>query len=207
MRNKSKFEIPLVITALIVLVAWLLSLILNNASTQKFTAFKYSAVSFNSVIKTNIDYFQNSNVVYLDEAIDAELIDNIKSPFSNNNCDKGESKVEIENGNQGYITLKCDDFLIEHADQNTMENIYFYEVGKWNNKKNGSNYEKKVLYNCSKNNKLIFDDYVEKEYFIYKINKKFESDYKTIKEIDNDYCNVMSKTFYRTKKEIYDKSN
>lgn len=207
MRNKSKFEIPLVITALIVLVAWLLSLILNNASTQKFTAFKYSAVSFNSVIKNNIDYFQNSNVIYLDEAIDAELIDNIKSPFSNNNCDKGESKVEIENGNQEYITLKCDDFLIEHADQNTLENIYFYEVGKWNNKKNGSNYEKKVLYNCSKNNKLIFDDYVEKEYFIYKINKKIESDYKTIKEIDNDYCNVMSKTFYRTKKEIYDKSN
>lgn len=207
MRSKSKFEIPLVITALIVLVAWLLNMILNNALTQKFTAFKYSAMSFNSAVKTNLDYFQNSNIVYLDEAIDAELIDNIKSPFSKNNCDIKESKIEIENGNEEYITLKCDDFLIEHADQSTLENIDFYEVGKWDNKKTGTNTEKKILYNCTKDGKLIFDDYIEKEYFIYKINKNTGKEFSSIKEINKDYCSVKSKKFYRTKKEIYDKSN
>lgn len=206
MKSKSKFEIPLVITALIVLTAWLLSLILNSASTQKFTAFKYSAMSFNSAVKTNLDYFDNSEVVYLDEAIDAELIDNIKSPFSGNYCDKSESKIEIENGNQEYITLKCDDYLIEHVDQNTLDNTDFYEVGKWIDKKDSSKDEKKVLYNCSKNGKLIFNDYVEKDYFIYKINKKSGNNYSNIKEIDKDYCDVTSRKFYRTKKEIYDKS-
>ena len=70
MRNRSKFEIILVITALLVLSAWLMNMILDGANAQKFNVFKYSVTSFNSAVRTNMDFFQNDKVVYLDEAID-----------------------------------------------------------------------------------------------------------------------------------------
>lgn len=206
MKNKSKFEIPLVIVALLVLSAWLLNMVLNNALVHKFTAFKYSAISFNSVVKTNLDFFSNSKVVYLDEALDAQVIDSFKSPFSDNTCDVKESKIEIGDDNQGYVTLKCDDYLIEHVNANSLNDTEFYEVGKWIKKDVNNSFERKKLYNCKKNGKLLFNDYVEKDYFIYEVNKKTNMDYKSLNEIKKSYCDVESKVFYRSKKEIYDKS-
>ena len=206
MRNKSKFEIILVITVLLVISPWLMIMILDGENVQKFNVFKYFVTLFNSAVRTNMDFFQNDKVVYLDEAIDEEVIDKVKSPFSGGNCDIKESKVEIDDDRRSYVTLKCDDYLIEHVDPNYLDNIEFYEVGKWN-KDGKKSYEKKTLYNCVVNNKNIFSDYMEEDYFLYKINKKYNKTYGSIDEISKNNCKVVSMNFYRNKKELYDKSN
>ena len=48
--------------------------------------------------------------------------------------------------------------------------------------------------------KLVFPDYYEELYFVYELNKKYNSNYYYSNGVKE--CKVVSKTFYRTKKEI-----
>lgn len=206
MRQNKKREVIIVMLCLLVVGSYLLYSIVDKKIVNNFRAFKYNAISFNDVVISNFSSFSNDKIVYLAEVIDEGLLTSIKSPFSSNYCDTKESLVE-EDDNDRYVTLKCDDYLIEHYDIKDSNNVIIYKVGKWDTNKNLKDIEEKILYNCIDNNSKakIFDEYVEKDYFIYKINKEFSTNYSSLDEIKNN-CNVVSKKFYRTKVEVDDKS-
>ena len=60
--------------------------------------------------------------------------------------------------------------------------------------------EERILYNCKSNGKEMYDRYYEELYFVYEINKKYDTDYYSVSDIKD--CELVSKTFYRTKELI-----
>ena len=199
MRNNKGFmkhELITVILILLVIFAFLFYLFLGGLSKQKVETMKENAITFSKTIVTNIASFHNIDTVYLGEAIDEKLLDGIKSPVGGGDCSISESKVTFKDGNS-LVTLRCGDYLIDSENVNATDKMKIYKVGKWEEKKL-ENGEEKTLYNCKKDDKLVYDEYYEEFYFVSRINKDNDTDYYFAKDI-KDTCEVVSKQFYRTK--------
>lgn len=196
-----KFEVLTVFVLIIIVFVFLMHTILCGASEQKFVTMKDSAISFSKVVTTNIESFHNTNKVYLQEAIDEGLMIKIKSPVGQGNCSTSESSVQVVDG-KPYVTLLCNNYLIEKVNFSNDVDVDIYEVSNWEEEKK-ENSEEKILYNCEENGNLVFPEYFEELYFVYEMNKKYGSNYFSANEVNE--CNVVSKAFYRIKKDI--KSN
>lgn len=207
MRNKAKidfrkYEIITVILLLLLIFTGLLNMSLCGANAQRIKTMRNSANQVRDIVSMNVGNFQNDEKVYLGEVLDEELIKEVKSPVSSGTCSSSESYVELID-DKYQVTLKCGDYLIDKATFVGNDMGVFYKVSDWSLSKSKNDNEKEVLFNCKINGKEKYPDYYEKEYFIYNINKDFNQNYSSIKEIKENLCHVISKTFYR-EKTVYD---
>ncbi len=194
----AKFEILIVITLLLFVFAYLGYCILGGSIQQKLNAMRDDAINFSKTVTVNIASFHNTENVYLDEVISESLLRKMKNPMGRGFCSESESIVQLIDG-MPYVTLRCGDVLIEQvnfSDEST--HIPFYKVSKWIEKKKDISMEEKKLYNCVKDGKELFDQYYDELYLVYRINKMFETNYYFAKDVATE-CEVVSKTFYRTK--------
>ena len=193
-----KFEVLTIMVVLLIIFCILSMNLFGGVSKQKIETMKKSATSFTSSVTTNIDTFHNTEKVYLQEVIDEELIRPIKSPVGGGKCSGADSYVELIDG-MPYVTLNCNNILIE-KENFVNKDINVYKVSKWMSKKTKDDMEERILYSCKSNGKEIFDRYYEELYFVYEINKKYGTDYYFASDVKD--CEVVSKTFYRTKELI-----
>ena len=193
-----KFEVLTIMVVLLIIFCILSMNLFGGVSKQRIETMKKSATSFTSSVTTNIDTFHNTEKVYLQEVIDEELISPIKSPVGGGKCSGADSYVELIDG-MPYVTLNCNNVLIE-KENFVNKDINVYKVSKWMNKKTKDDMEERILYSCKSNGKEIFDRYYEELYFVYEINKKYGTDYYFASDVKD--CEVVSKTFYRTKELI-----
>lgn len=197
-----KFEVLTMIAILLIIFGLLSSIILGGTSSKKLDTMKNSAVSFSKTVSTNINSFHNLENVYLGEAIDEKIIKKIKNPTGSGYCSESESIVQIIEGDP-YVTLRCGDYLIEKTNFAgvSINDIDVYKVSKWNTMQSGDDDEERTLYNCKEKGKEIFDEYYEDLYFVYLINKKYNTDYYEARAVHGE-CEVVSKSFYRTKEKV-----
>ena len=194
-----KFEVLTVIVVLIGIFAFLAYVFLGGVSGQKLQTMKDNANRFSRTIADNMNSFHNTETVYLGEAIDEQILKNIKNPVGKGNCSVSESFVHFTGG-MPYVTFKCGDYLIENVNFSKKSDFPVYKVSEWSEKKTSDNDEKIVLYNCTENGKEVFDEYYEELYFVYLVNKKYGTSHYFASSV-NSSCKVESKTFYRTKEE------
>ena len=190
MNNKGygKFEVLTILVLLIVIVAVLLMTILKSVDNQKLNVMVTNAKNFSNKVIAG-----DASGYYLRDAIEDGIYDNIRSPFSTNNCDVDESKVEFE-GSKKYVTLKCDNYIIYHEE--AINDTYkIYTISKWSDSKNSDDYQKIVGYNCEKDKKNVFDTYYEQKVFLSHINELYKKEYSDEKEITE--CNIVTKELYR----------
>ena len=193
-----KFEVLTIMVVLLIIFCILSMNLFGGVSKQRIETMKKSATSFTSSVTTNIDTFHNTEKVYLQEVIDEELIRPIKSPVGGGKCSGADSYVELIDG-MPYVTLNCNNVLIE-KENFVNKDINVYKVSKWMSKKTKDDMEERILYNCKSNGKEIFDRYYEELDFVYGIKKKCGTDYYFASDVKE--CEVVSKTFYRTKELI-----
>ena len=193
-----KFEVLTMIVLMLSLVAYLGYTVLNRSDRAKLKTMKDSAISFSRTVSLNLATFHNLDYVYLDEAVEEQLVKRIKSPISSGYCSESQSFVHMENG-EPYVTLKCGDYLIDNVNfSGSREDIPYYKVSEWREEKKSDKDEERVLYNCVKNGKEMFDEYYDELYFVYLVNKEFGTEHFFSASI-TDECKVSSKTFYRTR--------
>ena len=193
-----KFEIIVMILVLLVIFAFAFYMLLNGANGQRLTTMKDNAVTFSKTVSTNIASFHNTNYVYLQEAIDEELLQGIKNPFGKGNCDEKESFVHIKEG-LPYVTLKCGDMFIDE-DSFSNKDVKVYKVTPWSDKKGENDNDELTFYNCLENGEEVFDEYYEELYFVYMVNKKYGSSSYYASNLTA--CEVTSKPMYRQKTEF-----
>lgn len=202
----SKFEIIVVLLVIIVVMTLSLFWILKPASKQQIEVMKRDALVFSNTVVANISSFRNTDVVYLDEVIEEKVLKEIKNPFGNGSCDITESKVSFIDG-MPYSTLKCGSYLIDNTKANSIKSTTIYKVSGWSNDIiDKNNVEEKVLFNCKKNDKDVFDNYYEEEYFLYKYNMKFGRNITSLNDISKKDCRIVATSFYREKDKVKDKS-
>lgn len=197
-----KFEVMTMIVILMIIFAFIFYLLIQGANKQRFTTMKENALNFSKTVATNTASFHYTNVVYLDEVIEEGFSKNIHNPFGGGNCDVTQSRVDTEDG-RTYATLRCGKYLIDRANFADMEVVPIYEVSDWQEAAlEGENVEERTLYNCLDNGEEYFDQYYEELYFVYRYNKEFGTDAYFVNQIPSSSCEVTSKTFYRTHKEM-----
>ena len=204
MNNKGfmKFEVLTMIFIFIVAVCGGGYFILKGAHGQKINTMSSNGLRLSEVVVANISSFKNLNLVYLDEVIKEKLIDNIKNPFGGGNCDVTESRVDMVGGDP-YTTLKCGDYLIDKQNIKDVKDVKIYKVSQWQEEKlTGDNVEERIFYNCEKDGKNLYDDYLEEGYLVAKINQDFNTSYYFKNQINGECDTIVEKTFYRTKEEF-----
>lgn len=192
-----KFEVLTVIVLLMIVSAYLLYCVLNPSMEEKVKIMKNSAIKFGNTAATNNDTFHNLSVVYLGEVQDEKLIESVKNPFGKGTCSASESYTEVS-GDSTVVTYKCGKYLINGMNLLNTNSAEMYEVSDWSDKKSDNSNDEKVLYNCTVNGKEKFPEYYDELYFVYLINKEYETDYYYANNVNE--CDVVSKTFYREKK-------
>ena len=205
MRNNKgfgKFEVITMIVVLLVVFAFVFYLVLQGANKQRFETMKDNALTFSKTVATNTASFHYGDVVYLDEVVDNGLSNKIPNPIGGGGCDGTQSRINTIDG-RTYTTLRCGKYLIDQADFSDKEKVAIYEVSDWQEKKiDGEDVQERELYNCEIDGKNVFDQYYEDLYFVYRYNKEYGDSAYFPDQISDTNCKVVSKTFYRTRKEI-----
>ncbi len=202
MRNNKglgRFETIIVILLLLVIFAFLFKVLLDGVGGKDFNAMRSNAANFGKTVNTNANFFHNSSMVSLGEAIGEKTIKQIKSPVGKGYCDESESEVVLEDGKY-LVTLRCGDYLIEKEALTSIDKAKIYKVGKWSEDKSAGS-DHTTLYNCENSGKEVYPDYYEEQYFIYRVNQDNGTGYFSVKEAENS-CTVLSKEVYRTKEEV-----
>lgn len=192
-----KFETLTILVVIIAIIAFLLYSTLGVANSKDFSKFRTDAVNFNKSVYTNLDTFKNPDNVSLGEVVSHNLVDDFKSPFSKNKCDKAESFV-ITEGQSRYVTIKCDEYLIDGVFANNLDNAPIYKVGEWQEEEiTEPNAQSMELYNCEENGTNILEQYVPSSYLVFYVNRTYGTNAYFTDGITA--CKVVKKTFYRTR--------
>lgn len=201
MRNNygiGRFEILTVIVVLLGIFVYLGYTFLGGTTSYKLSAMTDSAVNLSKAVTVNISSFHNTENVYLGEAIDEAIIKKIKNPVQKGFCSESESMVRLVD-DLPTVTLRCGKYLLEDYSVKSKK-AEFYQVSDWSEKElENDSVEEVTLYNCVKNGKELFNEYYEELYFVYLVNKEFQTDYYFANNVNKDNCEVVSKVFYRTK--------
>lgn len=199
---KSPRELITVLLLMISALAFFMYTIINNQMKAKYTSLKNNAITFSNAVSTNIYNFRNEKMVFLDEVVNEEYISSIKSPFSSGFCDGKTSFVQTDDNGERHVTLTCDNYMLYNYDLKS-DSFIILKISDWDTKKS-SNSEKKELYNCISldSSTNIYDDYYEENFFLYKINSDYGTNYSKVEDIDSNICTVDKKIFYRTETEI-----
>ncbi len=202
MRNDGfgKFEVMTIIVVLLGIFAYLGYQLTKPNLNQQMDSMRASAVSFTRVVINNYSTFHNEEVTYLGEAIDEELMKNVKNPFGSGYCSASESKVE-RGEDKTYTTFRCGQYLFEREDLSGNAKVTFYEVSDWSEEKTSEDMEEKVLFNCLTSGVERYPEYYEELYFVSRVNKEFATGHYLASTIKGE-CDVVTKTLYRTKKKV-----
>lgn len=196
-KGLGKFETLTLMVVLMAIGAFLLYNVLGAAGSKNYSKFRTDAVNFNKAVYSNLDTFKNPDYVTLAEVVSFNLVDDFKSPFSKEKCDKAESFV-ISEGSSRYVTLKCDEYLIDNVLANDLDKAPVFKVGEWQEEAiNEPNVQTAELYNCDSNGELLLDKYAVGSYLVFQANRTFGENNYFPEDIRS--CNVIKKTFYRTR--------
>lgn len=194
-----RFETVVVILLTLGIFAFLFKVFIDGSGGKNFDTMRSDAANFGKAVTTNADFFHNSGMVSLGEAIGEKTIEEIKSPVGRGKCDVSESEVVLEDGKY-LVTLRCGDYLIENETLTTIDKAKIYKVGKWSEDKSAGS-DHTTLYNCEDNGKEVYPDYYEEQYFVYRVNQDNETGFFTGKDAEK-VCKVLTKEVYRTKEEV-----
>lgn len=206
---KMKDNKGLVLRELLIIIAFFAIIFAFGAYTafqggdkRKYEVFAQNARDF--VAKTasySNEYGRYQKEYYLYDVISSNYMKIYKNPFKGGgDCNPYESKVVVEANNEKYVTLRCGDYLI--SQQRYLSGYYkVYKVSNWG-EKIGDDLEAETakLYNYEKDGKVVLDEYVVMKELLVKFNEKENRNIKSLDQIDLKKYNVVTKTFYRTKK-------
>jgi len=199
-----KFEVLTVIVVLLGIGAFLGYTILGigNNDSSKFKTMRKDADSFARTVINNLND-GDREVFTLAEVIDEGLFTDVINPFGEGNCDIFESRVEMP-GTSRLLTFKCGDYIINDGDIKAGK-YDIYKVSNWKETATDENSISAEVYNCKEGEKLLFEDYLEADSFVYALRKTNGVDVNNIDEA-KAACNVDVKTMYRDL-ELIDEDN
>ncbi|MBR2678208.1 MAG: hypothetical protein IKE63_02205 [Bacilli bacterium] len=201
-KGLGRFETIIIVLLLLVVFAFLFKVLLDSVSGEDFTAMREDAISFGKTVNTNANFYHDSSIISLGEAIGEKTIKKIKNPVGSGYCDETESKAVMD-GDKYLITLRCGDYLIEKEPITKIDKAKIYKVSEWQEKEiEGA--EKTTLYNCKDNDKEVYPEYYDEAYFVYKINQDYQEEHYAASDVSTS-CTVLTKDVYRTKEEYKEK--
>lgn len=141
-------------------------------SGSNYRNFKTLSVNFAKNVSMYKDmYTKNDNVYYLYELIEKGYSEELTNPMdSSQKCDIYESYVDATQTNNKKVNLLCGSYLVVGTQNDGYE---VYKISEWSETKNGNSNDSDVLYNYTKDEKLMLTEYLTFHHFL---NKYFENE-------------------------------
>ena len=193
----TKFEFILGLLTILGLSAFGVKGFFDNKKGGDYNAFKKLADGFVMDVSVYKDSdLRPDGMYYLNYLLRHGFDEEVRNPFSSNECDPNESYVNIKNPKK--VSLKCDNYLIQGIYQ---DSYTIYEVSDWQDQEETG--EADVLYKYKKEGLLVTNDYLLEEPFILTYNENEGTSFTTIDELfakKASNITIVSKMFYREKK-------
>ena len=188
---------------LLIIVVVALAYVFKTDYTEKYKVMRYNAKMLGLSVSNLYLEDDSKKLYYLQELIDSKLYSDVKNPFQGDKfCDTYLSKVEIKDNDKKFVTLECGNYLIYN--QNTIDEEYdIYQASEWSSKKHKNDNQETVFYNYQVDGQDVFEEWLEKDIFLYEYNKKNGTEYFDITEIPED-VSIQEKTMYRYIKKVSD---
>ncbi len=198
-KNKgfTRFEFILGLLTIIGLTAFGVKGFFDNKKGGDFNAFKKLAEGFVmdvSVYKDND--LRADGTYYLSYLRKNGFEEEVRNPFSSNECDPYESYVNINKPKK--VVLKCDNYIIEGTYQ---ESYTIYELSDWQSEEESG--EADVLYKYKKEGLLVTQDFLLEKPFLTTYNENEGTSFNNIEDLmakKASNITIISKMFYREKK-------
>lgn len=188
---------------LLIIIVVALAYVFKTDYTEKYKVMRYNAKMLGLSVSNLYLEDDSKKLYYLQELIDSKLYSDVKNPFQGDKfCDTYLSKVEIKDNDKKFVTLECGNYLIYN--QNTIDEEYdIYQASEWSSKKHKNDNQETVFYNYQVDGQDVFEEWLEKDIFLYEYNKKNGTEYFDITEIPED-VSIQEKTMYRYIKKVSD---
>lgn len=195
-------EIMISLVIIIIVIVIFFVSMLNSNDSASFNHFKKMSNKFNEeAVLTRDEDARFTDLVYLADVLLnptlASKKENYRSPFSESQCDKYESKIyKVDNEKKVYF--KCDDYLIK-ASSAKDKLVKIYQVGKWKEMTETDILDEETteftkFYTLASNR--LDGYYIERE-FVDKYNNLNMTEYLTLAEVTARES-VLEKTYYRS---------
>ena len=197
------YEMLTICVMLLIIIVVALAYVFKTDYTEKYKVMRYNAKMLGLSVSNLYLEDDSKKLYYLQELIDSKLYSDVKNPFQGDKfCDTYLSKVEIKDNDKKFVTLECGNYLIYN--QNTIDEEYdIYQASEWSSKKHKNDNQETVFYNYQVDGQDVFEEWLEKDIFLYEYNKKNGTEYFDITEIPED-VSIKEKTMYRYIKKVSD---
>lgn len=197
------YEMLTICVMLLIIIVVALAYVFKTDYTEKYKVMRYNAKMLGLSVSNLYLEDDSKKLYYLQELIDSKLYSDVKNPFQGDKfCDTYLSKVEIKDNDKKFVTLECGNYLIYN--QNTIDEEYdIYQASEWSSKKHKNDNQETVFYNYQVDGQDVFEEWLEKDIFLYEYNKKNGTEYFDITEIPED-VSIQEKTMYRYIKKVSD---
>lgn len=197
------YEMLTICVMLLIIIVVALAYVFKTDYTEKYKVMRYNAKMLGLSVSNLYLEDDSKKLYYLQELIDSKLYSDVKNPFQGDKfCDTYLSKVEIKDNDKKFVTLECGNYLIYN--QNTIDEEYdIYQASEWLSKKLKNDNQETVFYNYQVDGQDVFEEWLEKDIFLYEYNKKNGTEYFDITEIPED-VSIQEKTMYRYIKKVSD---
>ena len=197
------YEMLTICVMLLIIIVVALAYVFKTDYTEKYKVMRYNAKMLGLSVSNLYLEDDSKKLYYLQELIDSKLYSDVKNPFQGDKfCDTYLSEVEIKDNDKKFVTLECGNYLIYN--QNTIDEEYdIYQASEWSSKKHKNDNQETVFYNYQVDGQDVFEEWLEKDIFLYEYNKKNGTEYFDITEIPED-VSIQEKTMYRYIKKVSD---
>ena len=197
------YEMLTICVMVLIIVVVALAYVFKTDYTEKYKVMRYNAKMLGLSVSNLYLEDDSKKLYYLQELIDSKLYSDVKNPFQGDKfCDTYLSKVEIKDNDKKFVTLECGNYLIYN--QNTIDEEYdIHQASEWSSKKHKNDNQETVFYNYQVDGQDVFEEWLEKDIFLYEYNKKNGTEYLDITEIPED-VSIQEKTMYRYIKKVSD---
>ena len=160
----SKTELIIMLATIAVLFAIGSKVVLDSTSNN-YSSFKTVANNFANAVSLYKDKYPNGNNKYfLKDVVAKGFSTGLKNPLDGPKyCDEATSYVELPDDGGKIVHLYCGEYYIEGV-QNQKYTVYRFT--EWSEEKKPEYNDADVLYNYTKDGKVVLTEYVESTEFI-----------------------------------------
>ena len=197
------FKLYPLIPIIIVAAFAILVITFRPSYNERYKIFRSNARTFALTIGRSDLYIGNTPVSLL-ELIDSGHLGHIKNPFIGDaHCNIADSFVQMRSSSI-YVTLRCGNYLIYNQDVSEISYHIYRIVVDWQEERprgDRAYIDQLMMFNYQVDNHLVYERFYPEEVFLYKFNRRNNTEYTNINEIPNEF-NIIERRFFRLRRPV-----
>ena len=197
------FKLYPLIPIIIIAAFAVLAITFRPSYNERYKIFRSNARTFALTIGRS-DLYMGTERVSLLELIDSGHLTHIKNPFiGDRHCNMADSFVQMKDS-RIHVTLRCGNYIIYNQDVSDISYYIYRIVTDWQEQRPRGNrdyIDQLMMFNYQIGNEYAYERFYSEEVFLYKFNRRNNTEYESINDIPNEF-NIIERRFFRLRRPV-----